>query len=112
MAEQLQLRIMATTTGHVVAVSGEVDIATSPNLAEALVQFADGDVIVDLSHVTFIDASGLSALIAAKRHIERRNGRLVTERVSPAVGRVFEIIGVDVGLCRRGSHVGVRDDRP
>jgi anti-anti-sigma factor len=80
MAEPFQLRISATGDGHVVAVSGEVDIASAPTLAETLVQFGDGDVIVDLSDVTFIDASGKRAILAAQRHVERRNHCLIVKR--------------------------------
>lgn len=55
MAEPFRLRISATAEDHVVAVSGDVDMASAPTLAEALLQFGDGDVIADLTNVTFID---------------------------------------------------------
>jgi anti-anti-sigma factor len=114
MAEQFQLRTAATTHGHLVSVSGELDIATSPTLAEALVQFADGDVSADLSGVTFIDASGLSALIAAKRHIERRNGRLIVENMTPPVRRLFEITGLNtcIEIRSRAGYRNTDDDLP
>jgi anti-anti-sigma factor len=82
MAEPFQLRISATADGHVVAVSGEVDIAVAPTLAEALVQFGDGDVVVDLADVTFIGASGLCAILAAQRHVERRSHRLIVKTIA------------------------------
>jgi anti-anti-sigma factor len=91
----MQCRVSATGSGHRVTVCGEVDIATAPKLAETLVQFANGPVIVDLTDVTFFDASGVGALIAARRHIERRSGRLIVENTSAAVRRVFDIVGLD-----------------
>lgn len=110
MAQNFRCRTFATASGHLVAVSGEVDIAAAPSLAETLVQFANGDVIVDLSDVTFMDASGLHALMAAQRHIERRKGRLVVQDASPVVRSVFEITGrvvsVDVGSCVEGASSG------
>jgi anti-sigma B factor antagonist len=106
MGEQMQLRTSGTGGDHIVTVSGEIDIASAPTLSEALVQFVEGNVVVDLGQVTFIDASGLRALIAAHRHIERREGRLIVEDMSPVVRRLFAIAGIDPSLFL-GSEVPV-----
>jgi anti-anti-sigma factor len=53
-------------TGTVVAVAGELDVATAPELAAALAD-VQGDVTVDLSAATFADPSGLRVLLAAVR---------------------------------------------
>jgi anti-sigma B factor antagonist len=52
-------------TGTVVAVAGELDVATAPELAAALTD-VQGDVTVDLSAATFADPSGLRVLLAAR----------------------------------------------
>ena len=97
-AEQFQCRCSALPDGHLIVVSGEVDMATAPSLAEALDQFVSGTVTVDLSDVTFIDSTGLKALVAAHRRIERRRSRLIVRGVAPIVRRLFEIAGLDALL--------------
>ena len=81
--------------GHLVTVAGDVDIATAPQLAEYLVAFTDGPVTVDLSQVAFLDSSGMQALLAAHRHLERRDSRLAIRGATPIVRRVLQISGLD-----------------
>ncbi len=52
-----------------VAVTGDVDTATAGELERALVDAADGTTSVHVDHgaVSFIDASGLRALIVARQ---------------------------------------------
>jgi len=52
---------------QVIGVSGEVDLATAPALAGALQgPAADGaDLVVDLSHTSFLDCEGVHLLIEA-----------------------------------------------
>jgi anti-sigma B factor antagonist len=73
---------------------GELDIATSPQLSEAVEATADSTrrVVVDLSEVSFLDSSALNALVHAQRTLE--SGDVSLRVVSPAehpVRRVFEI---------------------
>jgi anti-anti-sigma factor len=104
MTDQMQCHVSALNGGHLVSVAGEIDMATAPRFAEALVQFATGSVTVDLSSVTFIDASGVRALIAAQRHIERRQGRLVVRGVNPFTRRLFEMTDLDPLLSVKGVN--------
>ena len=50
--------------------------------------------ILDLSRVSFIDSSGLRAVLSASNRLEAANGRLVVQGMSGAVERVFEITGL------------------
>ena len=53
----------------VLGVSGEVDLATAPALQTAMLAMmgrGSSRLIVDMSDVTFMDSSGLSALLAAR----------------------------------------------
>ena len=84
-----------------VEVSGEIDVATTPELRSTLHELADDDavrtVIVDLDGVDFIDSSGLGVLIGCSRRLrsrgEGRELKLVCSRVN--LLRVFEITGLD-----------------
>ena len=68
-----------------VSVIGEVDLFAAPRLAAALDQAADRPrpILVDLSRCTFLDSSGLHALLGA--HLEaRRSARRVVLACPPA----------------------------
>ena len=77
-----------------VLVEGEVDIASASRLITVLnssVADAIKSVIVDLSHVGFMDSTGLALLINANRRLTlRRKGFAVVCPPGP-LRRVFEI---------------------
>jgi anti-sigma B factor antagonist len=78
----------------VLTVIGEVDMTTAPELLRSIERVSDRSdrVVVDLSAVTFLDSSGLNALVAGQRALEGRGIglRVVTPEDNP-VRRVFEI---------------------
>jgi anti-anti-sigma factor len=77
-----------------VALAGELDLAQRDELATslALAAIAYDEVIVDLSELTFIDATGIGTLVAASEALHRNGGtmRLVAPR--PNLERVFAIV--------------------
>ena len=78
----------------VLAVEGELDIATSPLLDEAIVRARATDaarIVIDLDEVSFIDSTGLHVLI--KHHAEDDRARIHLTKGSPQVRRVFELTG-------------------
>jgi len=78
-----------------VAVAGELDLSVVPRLAEPLTEQIDQrpGVMVDLTRLTFIDSSGIGALIKASRDA---NGALLAVLIVPGsqVDRVFDIAGI------------------
>jgi anti-sigma B factor antagonist len=58
------LVVRRSDAGTVVKVTGELDVATAPELEQALAD-ADGQVMVDLSATTFADPAALRVLLAA-----------------------------------------------
>lgn len=87
--------ISITTTADAVAVAGEIDAHTAPELAAALAAESGRDeLVVDLSGVEFVDSSGLRALLE-EHHTRTGDGRrLVLRRPSGVVLRLFEVAGV------------------
>ena len=71
---------------------GEVDVATAPQLSAALRRCTNGHrlVICDLSEVTFMDSTGLRALVDARR---REPERFVLGATSHQVQRLLELTG-------------------
>ena len=74
---------------------GEVDIATARQVTDALTRIStDSEVHFDLSELTFMDSSGLGAIVAYARS---RNGAgpLVMLNPSDHIERLFVITGLD-----------------
>ena len=95
--------VFSVTVSHagngraVVAVSGELDVATAPQLVEAvavLVPPATTGIAIDLSALTFIDSSGINALRAAVRTAESRGVGAIVASPSERVLRVFELVRI------------------
>lgn len=80
------------------SVDGELDIGTAPLLREALLRLlADpdiGDVVLDLSGVTFVDSSGLAVLLMAARRWASEEDRLVVRNPSRVFLRIVDLTGV------------------
>jgi anti-anti-sigma factor len=90
--------VMTSQDGGVrVRPEGELDLASAPELAHALSQALDAGqrVLLDLSRITFIDSSGLNAILVAVRDSGAAPGSLRVSPVLPSqVRRVFELAGV------------------
>jgi anti-sigma B factor antagonist len=80
---------------HIVALHGELDIVSAHDLALALVEVAGSTVVVDLSDLTFMDSTGISALVMAKNRIlADGRGRLVLTKPGGIVRAALEIVGL------------------
>ena len=76
----------------VIALSGEIDMATAEGITsmlEPLVE-AGGPVVIDLSNVTFMDSTGLHALLEAAKALSER-GCIILHGANGAVAKVIEI---------------------
>jgi anti-sigma B factor antagonist len=93
------LAVRRSATRTVVSVAGELDVATAPDLADALAG-ADGDVTVDLSATTFADSAALAVLLAARAGRRMR----VEHRTGGAVARLLALTGTDAMLDGTGDR--------
>jgi anti-sigma B factor antagonist len=86
----------------VVALDGELDLATAPAVARALRDLIEDqghlDVVLDLGAVSFIDSIGIRTILDARRSLCVRNGRFTIVDPSAAVRRVLRILGLNVQL--------------
>ena len=80
---------------HVVTLYGELDAATSDGLADALVEASGSTLVVDLSDLTFMDSSGIGALVVARNRVLANGlGQLVITRPTAIVRAALEIVGL------------------
>jgi anti-sigma B factor antagonist len=81
----------------VVALTGDVDLQSSPGVRQQLLAcFEDtARVVVDLAGVTYIDSSGVASLVEAFQMARKKGGAFSLVSVSPAVMRVLNLARLD-----------------
>ena len=85
-------------TRHVVAVRGEIDLFTAPELKTTLLDAIDtgkSRIVVDLTETTFLDSTALGVLIGAIKRLRARDGALTIVNVDTNIAKTFEITGLD-----------------
>ena len=83
---------------HVVAVRGEIDLFTAPELKKTLQEAIENGaarVVVDLTETTFLDSTALGVLIGAVKRLRSRDGQLVIVNTDTNIAKTFEITGLD-----------------
>lgn len=79
-----------------IAISGELDLASGPRLEEEL-SALDPDVtlvVVDLRRLEFMDSTGLSIIVRAHQRLAEQERELSLVRGSPQVQRLLDLTGV------------------
>ena len=100
-AEHAQLEL-STRTGangyQIVSVTGELDIATAEQAYSYISEVIDGrlaPVTVDLSGLTFCDASGLGVLARTARYARQKGRQLMLASARPSLLKIMRITGLD-----------------
>jgi anti-sigma B factor antagonist len=85
------------------AVSGELDMATARQLRAALDAESEGDapIVVDLAALDFIDITGLRALLDAAGHAAAKGLGFEVLNPSASVRRLLDLTGLGSGLSIR-----------
>ena len=83
---------------HVVAVTGEIDLFTAPELKSTLADAVEAGhtrIVVDLTQTTFLDSTALGVLIGAVKRLRSQDGVLTIVNTDPNIAKTFEITGLD-----------------
>jgi anti-sigma B factor antagonist len=92
--------IFSTFQGDVVrvCVSGEIDLAAAPSLVQHVGALVDCGVpttiVIDLLNASFIDASGIGALVQLRNRTDAAGRALCVVGVRGQIARVFALVGV------------------
>jgi anti-sigma B factor antagonist len=81
----------------VIAVSGEIDVATAPQLRECLhrvIAQGESTIVLDLLGVTFLDSTALGVLVGALKRCREIGGDLHIVIADPRIMKIFEITGL------------------
>ncbi|MEQ1786967.1 MAG: STAS domain-containing protein [Acidimicrobiales bacterium] len=104
--QEFEVTVDAGADAVVVAVSGDLDMSNAGALTDALTQAGGSGAVVvaDLSAVTFIDSSAVSALLESARALSDAGGRLAVGPRSAMVARVLDITGLSTGTDDLDVH--------
>src|SRR6266699_1816881 len=83
---------------NVLPLKGEIDLHVSPAVTaslNAMIEKKPQRLVVDLSHVTYIDSAGLAALIGAMQNVESYGGQFLLAGLQETVRSIFEISRLD-----------------
>ncbi len=91
------------------SVSGEIDMSTAGQLDE--LQEMHGPLRLDLDGVTFMDASGVAALVRLYQRCPHRDCTLLIDRCSAQVERVLRIVNLYSMLTVDGTGRSMNSER-
>jgi anti-sigma B factor antagonist len=80
-----------------VAVEGELDVATAPELIAAIEALDPGyeELVIDLSACAFFASSGISVLLDENARATAEGFRLVVVKAPPEVQRIFDLTSLE-----------------
>ena len=87
------------------ALVGELDVVSAPQLAQCLEEMLaqpHASVLVDLGGLRFVDSAGVSVLIKAKQDFDAGGRVLVLRRPTEQLERVFALVGLADWLAHDG----------
>ncbi|HZQ59668.1 MAG TPA: STAS domain-containing protein [Acidimicrobiales bacterium] len=95
-----------------VRLSGDLDIAAVGELSERLGELValGDDVVVDLGGLTFIDSTGMGALVWARNRCQRHGRDIVLRNPQRAVAKTLSLTGLDQVFVI--EHEGPGEDGP
>ena len=83
---------------NVLPLEGEIDLHVSPTIAAAFAKMLEKKpktLVVDLSRVSYIDSSGLAALIGAMQNVQEYGGKFAVAGMQESVKHIFDIARLD-----------------
>jgi anti-sigma B factor antagonist len=97
MEQQFQIEERSVQGATVVAVTGEIDVATAPQLQECLhglIAQGRPSLVIDLLAVTFLDSTALGVLVGALKRCREQGGDLQLVVADARILKIFEITGL------------------
>jgi anti-anti-sigma factor len=95
--DSFRIDLVQSDDASVVLLRGEIDLDAAPELSAALGEAvaAGRRIFVDLNGTTFIDSTGLSAIVAANTAVPKGSLVVVLGNAAQAVHRTLQVSGLD-----------------
>lgn len=109
---ELEIEVRAEPGRHVVIPRGELDLVSQNQLREVindLVVNGHVDIVVDLDETTFLDSTGLGALIGARRKTHAFMGSFAIVCSNERLLRLFRITSLDKVFTIHSADSAVTD---
>jgi len=90
----LDIEIARAGASWVVHVAGELDMGSCPEFTACIFGLAGEDIVVDMAGLTFVDSTGLNALVSAYERTTAAGRSLVPRAPRPQVAKVLEMMGL------------------
>jgi anti-sigma B factor antagonist len=94
---ELALTARSIADRTVLEVGGEIDVYTAPSLREKIISLVAAGttmLIVDLTHVEFLDSTGLGVLVGGLKRVRSQDGDLALVCTQRRILKVLEITGL------------------
>jgi anti-sigma B factor antagonist len=98
MRDRLNISVRRGADRTTIALTGELDVSSAADLQTTVEQEVGAgypDLNLDLADLTFIDSSGLSALVAANERCQSAGGKMTVCAPSRQVTKALQITGLD-----------------
>ena len=97
-SESQEIWTLKVDKDGVVWLGGEVDYTATPKLRTSLLKYVekvqDKNIVMNLSRLTYLDSSGLAALIEIRKKLVEAKGALKLVSVTPDVKKIFDLTQV------------------
>jgi anti-anti-sigma factor len=106
--EAFSAKVVGLNGDSAVILTGELDMATAPELTGVLgpvIEHGPQEVVLDFSGLTFVDSSGIAALVDAQHRLSEQERRLSIQGAQRGAVRVFQIAGLVEFLHVQTDHV-------
>ena len=113
----LDVAVESAPYGALVAIEGELDLATVPRVSAAFAAepvASAGAVVIDLTGVTFMDSTALATLVSFERELAARGGRLALACPEGPARLLLDVTGlaeqVALYATRAEAEAAARED--
>ena len=110
MDDSFSLDLAVDGATAVLAVGGEIDLHNAGELSalglQALEQAEVATIVVDMTKLTFLDSTGVGALIQIREKAVEGGREMYLRNVPARVSRVLTITGLDATFDKRDSEAG------
>lgn len=95
--EKFSIKHESLSSGHVVYLSGQLDLSVVPTFKSAvdpLAQHVEESLTLNLKDLQYIDSSGIGILIYLLKIRDGLDASLYVEQVPPKIQRLFDLTGI------------------
>lgn len=102
----LNVKVAAVSGVRRVVLSGELDMDTVALLHEVVGSVAEDILEIDLSGVSFVDSTGLKALLDINNAWQQKGVQVLISKPQPDVDEVMRLVGLDKLLAQKDTLGG------